>query len=50
MSRVEMNAAGKTVPVDTPEYGCIVIEVAAPEPKPKAKPVADEPAAKTEGE
>lgn len=30
MARVEKNAAGEDVPVDTPEFGCIVIEAAAP--------------------
>lgn len=47
--RVEKNAAGEDVRVDTPEFGCITI---APEPTPKtkAKPVADAPEAAPEGE
>ena len=49
MARIQKNAAGEDVPVDTPEFGCITI---APEPAPKikAKPVADAPATDTEGE
>ena len=50
MARVEKNAAGEDVPVDTPEYGCIVIEAAAPEPKTKAKAAKGEPEAVTEGD
>ncbi len=49
MARVEKNAAGEDVCVDTPEFGCIVIEAVTPA-KSKAKPVADEPAAEPEGE
>jgi hypothetical protein len=30
MARVEKNAAGKDVPVDTPAYGCFVIEETKP--------------------
>lgn len=37
MARVEKNAAGEDVRVDTPEFGCIVIEAAAPATKTKAK-------------
>lgn len=49
MARVEKNAAGEDVRVDTAEFGCITI---APEPTPKskAKPVADEAEASPEGE
>jgi hypothetical protein len=32
MARVEKNAAGEDVRVDTPEYGCIVIEETKPAP------------------
>lgn len=48
MARVEQNAEGEDVRVDTPEYGCITI---APEPAPKtkAKPAASEPDAAEEG-
>lgn len=43
MSRVEKNAAGEDVPVDTPEFGCIVIEETKPA-APKSKAAAkDEP-------
>lgn len=42
MARVEKNAAGEDVRVDTAAFGCIVIEAAAPtpapDPAPKAKP------------
>lgn len=47
MARVEKNAAGEDVRVDTPEFGCIVIE-AAPT-KSKAKPADSEADAYTEG-
>lgn len=41
MARSEKTADGKTVRVDTPEYGCKTVEHGA---KPKAKPVTtDEP-------
>lgn len=43
MSRVEKNAAGEDVPVDTPAFGCIVIEAAKPK-TPKTKPGAKAPA------
>lgn len=49
MARVEKNAAGEDVCVDTPEFGCIAIEAAAPE-KTKAKAATSEPEAVTEGE
>lgn len=49
MARVEKNAAGEDVRVDTPEFGCIVIEAAAPAPKTKAKPVKIEADAADEG-
>lgn len=49
MPRVEKNAAGEDVRVDTPEFGCIVIEAAAPEPKSKAKAAKCEPCADAEG-
>lgn len=45
MARVEKNAAGEDVRVDTPEYGCIVIEdakPAAPKNKAAAKAEAEE--------
>ena len=38
MARVEKNAAGEDVPVDTPEYGCIVIDAAAVETAEPAAP------------
>lgn len=57
MARVEKNAAGEDVRVDTPEFGCITIEAAAPAPPPatapaktKAKPAPSEPVAATEGD
>lgn len=56
MARVEKNAAGEDVPVDTPEYGCIVIPAAADpveEPaasKTKAKAAKGESEAAPEGE
>lgn len=38
MARVEKNAAGEDVRVDTADFGCIVIDpAAAPEPAPKTK-------------
>lgn len=50
MHRVEKNAAGEDVRVDTPDFGCIVIEAAAaPEPKSKAKAAKCEPCADAEG-
>jgi hypothetical protein len=48
MARVEKNAAGEDVRVDTPAFGCITIEAAAPT-KSKAKPAASEPDAADEG-
>lgn len=48
MARVEKNAAGEDVRVDTPEFGCIVIEAAAPT-KTKAKAAPSEPEAAAEG-
>jgi hypothetical protein len=55
MTRVEKNAAGELVPVDTAEFGCIVIqpEAATPDPEPaksKAKAAKGEPEAADEGE
>lgn len=52
MARVEKNAAGEDVRVDTPDFGCITIEDAAPEtaPKTKAKAAPSEPEAADEGE
>lgn len=52
MDRIEKNADGEDVCVNTPAFGCIVIEAAAPEPAPKskAKPVADAAEAAPEGE
>lgn len=52
MARVEKNAEGEDVRVDTPEYGCITIPAAAPEPAPKSKAKAaeSEPEAAPEGE
>lgn len=50
MARIEKNAAGEDVRVDTPAFGCIVIEAAAPEPKTKAKAVKNAPEAATEGD
>jgi hypothetical protein len=47
MDRVEKNAAGKAVPVNTPEFGCIVIDAIEP-PTTKAK--ASKPEAAEEGE
>lgn len=38
MARIEKNAAGEDVRVDTADFGCIVIDAVAPEPKTKAKP------------
>lgn len=50
MPRVEKNAAGEDVRVDTPDFGCIVIEAAAPaKSKSKAKPADSEADAYTEG-
>lgn len=48
MARVEKNAAGEDVRVDTAEFGCLVIEAAAPA-KTKAKPAPSEDEADTEG-
>lgn len=48
MARVEKNAAGEDVDVTTAEFGCIVIEAAAPT-KPKAKAAKCEPCADAEG-
>jgi hypothetical protein len=48
MPRVEKNAAGEDVPVDTPEFGCIVIEPTPPAPATKTKAAAK--AAAPEGE
>ncbi len=51
MARVEKNAAGKDVRVDTADFGCIVIEAAAePAQKTKAKAAASVSEAPTEGE
>jgi hypothetical protein len=50
MARIEKNAAGEDVPVDTAEFGCIVIEAAAPTPQTKAKAAASKPEAATEGD
>lgn len=44
MPRVEKNAAGEDVRVDTPEFGCIVIEETKPAPATKTKPGAKAPA------
>lgn len=49
MARVEKNAAGKAVPVDTPEFGCITIG-AVSHTKTKAKPVKDGAEAADKGE
>ena len=49
MARVEKNAAGEDVRVDTPEFGCLVIE-AAPATKTKAKAAPSEPEAAPEGD
>lgn len=43
MARVEKNAAGEDVPVDTPEYGCIVIGETKPAATAKNKPAAPAP-------
>ncbi len=48
MARVEKNAAGEDVRVDTPDFGCITVEATAPT-KPKAKPVIDAAEAAEEG-
>ena len=50
MARIEKNAAGEDVRVDTADFGCIVIEAAAPEPKTKAKAAKSAPEAVTEGD
>ena len=51
MARVEKNAAGEDVRVDTPEFGCIVIEAAAePAKNTKAKAAPSVSEAPTEGE
>ena len=50
MARIEKNAAGEDVDVDTPEFGCFVIEASAPETKTKAKAAKGEPEAVTEGD
>jgi len=52
MARVEKNAAGEDVRVDTAEYGCIVIDDAASETatKTKAKAAKSAPEAADEGE
>jgi hypothetical protein len=44
MARVEKNAAGEDVRVDTPEFGCVVITETKPEPTTKPKPGAKAPA------
>jgi hypothetical protein len=51
MARFEKNAAGEDVDVSGPEFGCITIKAAAPEPAPKtkARPAAGEPEAAEEG-
>lgn len=49
MARVEKNAAGEDVRVDTPEFGCITI-APDPAPKTKAKAAKDAPEAATEGD
>ena len=48
MSRVEKNAAGEDVRVDTADYGCIVIEPTPPATATKTKAAAK--AAEPEGE
>jgi hypothetical protein len=41
MARLEKNADGKDVRVDTPEYGCFTVEAEKPaKPKPASKTVA----------
>lgn len=48
MSRVEKNAAGEDVPVDTPEFGCFTIASEKPAAATKSKAAAK--AAAPEGE
>ena len=52
MARVEKNAAGEDVRVDTPEFGCITIAAETPDiaTKTKAKPVKPGRAPITEGD
>jgi len=42
MPRIELNAAGEEVRVDTEAFGCVTIEAPAPALKTKAKPEAGE--------
>jgi len=49
MARVEKNAAGEDVRVDTPEFGCFTIKPEKPAPADKPKPAAKA-AATDEGE
>lgn len=49
MPRIELNAAGEEVRVDTEEFGCVTVEPATPKTtKAKAKPESGE--AETDGE
>lgn len=48
MARVEKNAAGEDVRVDTPEFGCFTVEPEKPAPATKTKAAAK--AAEPEGE
>lgn len=43
MPRVDKTAAGEDVRVDTPEYGCFVIDETKPAAAPKTKPAAPAP-------